>query len=72
MTAPHLPNPQSSTSPDPNLTDFPGGAVPLLRQMLRHIEGWQWSLKCGNVNLVQEGMAEAGCEIDDFLERGEG
>ena len=72
MTAlPPTEHPQSPTSPDPNLTNFPGGAVPLLRRVLRQIESWQWSLKCGHGSLVQESMAEAGCEIDDFLDRGE-
>ena len=69
MTVPHLPNPQSSSQPTPGkptLTNFSGGAVPLLRRVLRQIESWQCALKSGHE--VLEGMAEAGCEIDDFLD----
>ena len=72
MTAlPPTEHPHSPTSPTPGnqLTESSGGAVPLLRRVLRQIESWQCALKGGHG--VLEAMAEAGCEIDDFLDRGE-
>ena len=75
MTAlPPTEHPHSPTSPDPGnqLTESSGGAVPLLRRVLRQIESWQCAIRSGKGSLVLEGMAEAGCEIDDFLDRGEG
>ena len=72
MTALHLPNPQSSSQPDPgktSITDFSRGAVTLLRRTLRQIESWQCALRSGKGDLVLEDMADAGCEIDDFLDK---
>ena len=73
MTAPHpTEHPHSPTSPDPGnqITDHSGGAVTLLLDVLRHIESWQCAMRSGKG--VQESMADVGCEIDDFLDRGEG
>lgn len=76
MTAPHFNQPPIPTSLIPRKpNDFSRGAVTLLRRTLRQIESWQCALKAGKGNLVQESMAEAGCDIDDYLDlidRGEG
>ena len=74
MTAlPPTEHPQSLSSPDPGnqITDFPGGAVTLLRDVLRHINSWQCAIRSGKGHLIEESMADVGCEIDDFLDRGE-
>ena len=73
MTAPPLPNPQIPTLPKPGkpTIDFSRGAVTGLREVLRQIEGWQRSLYLGESRRVRKEMADVGCEIDDFLGRGE-
>ena len=67
MIAPLLENPPSPTSPEPgtNAIDFSRGAVTLLREVLRQIEGWQRSLYLGESRRVRKEMADVGCEIDE-------
>lgn len=68
MTAPRPTLNPTSSVPGKHTIDQ-RGAVTLLTEVLRKIEGWQCSLEVAEDGwYLLDDMAETGCDIDDFLE----